>query len=106
MKNIKGYLLLFLFLAIIVPRCWAEPDLYISESDISFSNDYPDSSEVFTISAIVHNSGTGYSERIFTKNTEEAEPELYQVNLSTAVWLAQSFQYTEDVNLTGVSLYI
>ena len=107
MKNAKIYLLLFLFLAIIVPRCWAEPDLYISESDISFSNDYPNAGDEFTISATVHNIGpTGYSERIFAKNTEETEPELYEVELSTDVWLAQSFQYSEDVNLTGVSLYI
>ena len=104
MKNIKGYLLLFLFLAISVPHCWAEPDLYISESDISFSNDYPDSGQVFTASATVHNSGTGYSERIFAENTEETG--IYQVDLSTDVWLAQSFQYTENVNLTGVSLRI
>lgn len=106
MKNVKIYLLLFLFLAISVPRCWAEPDLYISESDISFSTDYPDSGQEFTISATVHNSGTGYSERIFAKNPEEGQPELYEVALSTDVWLAQSFQCTEDVNLTGVSLYI
>jgi len=106
MRNAKDYILLFLFLAIFVPYCWALPDLNIYESDISFSNDYPDSSEVFTISATVHNSGTGYSERVFAKNTEETQPELYEVELSTDVWLAQSFQYTEDVNLTGVSLYI
>ena len=104
MKNIKIYLLLFLFLAISVPHCWALPDLTVS--NILFSEDYPDSGEVFTISATVRNDGTGYSERVFTKNTEEMEPELYQVELSSDVWLAQSFQYTEDVKLTGVSLYI
>jgi len=107
MKNVKGYLLLFLFLAIIVPRCWALPDLNISGFDISFSTDYPKSGQEFTISATVHNIGpTGYSERVFAKNTEEAEPELRQVDLYNNQWLAQSFQYTEDVNLTGVSLYI
>jgi len=106
MKNIKIYLLLFLFLAISVPYCWAQPDLYISESDISFSTDCPKSGQEFTISATVHNSGTDYSERVFAKNTEETQPELYEVKLSTDVWLAQSFQCTEDVNLTGISLYI
>jgi len=106
MKNAKIYLLLFLFLAISVPCCWALPDLNISESDISFSNDYPDSGQVFTISATVRNDGTGYSERVFAENTEETQPELYEVELSTDVWLAQSFPCTEDVNLTGVSLYI
>ncbi len=106
MKNIKGYLLLFLFLAISVPHCWALPDLNISGFDISFSTDYPKSGQEFTIFATVHNSSDSYSERVFAKNTEEAQPELYQVNLSTDVWVAQSFQYTEDVNLTGVSLYI
>jgi len=106
MKNAKIYLLLFLFLAISVPRCWAEPDLYISESDISFSNDYPKAGQEFTISATVHNSGSGYSERIFAENTEETQPGLWQVDLSSNFWVAQSFQYTESVNLTGVSLYI
>ena len=107
MKNIKIYLLLFLFLTIFVPHCWALPDLNISGFDISFSTDYPKSGQEFTISATVHNIGpTGYSERIFAKNTEEAEPELRQVDLYNNQWLAQSFQYTEDVNLTGVSLYI
>lgn len=106
MKNIKGYLLLFLFLAISVPRCWALPDLNISGFDISFSTDYPKSGQEFTISATVHNSGTGYSERIFAKNTEEAEPGLWQYSVYYDFWEAQSFQYTEDVNLTGVSLYI
>ena len=106
MKNIKIYLLLFLFLAIFVPCCWAEPDLYISESDISFSPDYPKSGQEFTISATVHNDGTSYSERIFAKNTEETQPGLYQHSLYHDFWEAQSFQYTEDVNLTGVSLYI
>jgi|GEM_PF-3455962 len=107
MKNIRDYLLLFLFLAISVPCCWALPDLNISQSYISFSNDYPDSNEVFTISATVRNIGTtGYSERVFAKNTEETEPELREVELYYDVWVAQSFQYTEDINLTGVSLYI
>ena len=104
MKNIKIYLLLFLFLAISVPCCWALPDLTVS--NILFSEDYPDSGEVFIISATVHNSDTGYSERVFAKNTEETEPELRQVKLYNDLWLAQSFQYTEDVKLTGVSLYI
>ncbi len=106
MKNVKIYLLLFLFLAIFVPHCWAEPDLYISESDISFSPDYPKSSQQFTISATIRNRGTGYSERIFAKNTEETEPGLYDYQVYYGFWEAQSFQYTEDVNLTGVSLYI
>jgi len=106
MKNAKIYLLSFLFLAIIVPRCWAEPDLYISEADISFSPDYPKAGDEFEIRATVHNSSDSYSERVFAENTDETQPELYQVNLSTDVWLAQSFQYTEDVKLTGVSLYI
>ncbi|NIN92908.1 T9SS type A sorting domain-containing protein [bacterium] len=106
MRNIKDYLLLFLFLAFFVPHCWALPDLYISQSDISFSTDCPKSGQEFTISATVHNSGTDYSERVIVKNTEEDEPELFQVDLSSDVWIAQSFQYTEDVNLKGVSLYI
>jgi hypothetical protein len=106
MRNIKDYLLLFLFLAILVPCCWALPDLYISESDISFSTDCPKSGQEFTISATVHNSGTDYSERVFAKNTEEIEPELWQVKLYNDLWVAQSFQCTEDVKLKGVSLYI
>lgn len=108
MKNIKIYLLLFLFLVIFVPHCWALPDLYISESDISFSPDYPKADKEFTISATVHNSSssTSYSERVFAKNTREAEPELREHSLYHDWWEAQSFQYTEDVNLTGVSLYI
>ncbi|MBA7484335.1 hypothetical protein ES707_19860 [subsurface metagenome] len=106
MKNIKIYLLLFLFLAISVPRCWALPDLYISESDISFSPDYPKSGDKFEIRATVHNSSDSYSERVFAKNTREAEPELREHSLYHDWWEAQSFQYTEDVNLTGVSLYI
>ena len=107
MRKVKYYLLLFLSLAIFVPCCWALPDLNISQSDISFSNDYPDSNEVFTISATVRNIGTtGYSERVFTKNTEEIEPELWQVKLYNGLWVAQSFQCAEDVKLTGVSLYI
>lgn len=106
MKNAKIYLLLFLFLAISVPHCWALPDLYISESDISFSTDCPKAGQEFTISATVHNDGTGYSERVFAKNTEEEEPGLYQYSVYYDFWEAQSFQYTEDVNLTGVSLYI
>ncbi len=103
MKNAKYCLLLFLFLAFFVPFCWALPDLYISESDISFSTDYPDSSEVFTISATVHNSGDDYSDPVFTKNPGP-------VDLMAAVynsqWLAQSFNHSDDINLTGVSLFI
>ena len=106
MRNAKDYLLLFLFLAIFVPHCWALPDLYISESDISFSTDCPKSGVQFEIRATVHNSSDSYSERIFTENTEEMEPELRQVKLYRNKWGAQSFQYSEDVNLTGVSLYI
>ncbi len=104
MKNAKIYLLLFLFLAIIAPFSWAYPDLEVYE--ILFSTDYPKEDKVFTASATIHNSGTGYSERIFAKNTEEAEPELREHSLYHDWWEAQSFQYTEDVNLTGVSLYI
>jgi len=104
MGNVKHYLLLFLFLTFFVPYCWALPDLTVS--NIMFSEDYPASGEVFIVSATVRNSGTGYSERVFAKNTEETEPELRQVNLYNNQWLAQSFQYTENVNLTGVSLYI
>ncbi len=104
MGNIRHYFLSFLFLAAFVPYCWALPDLTVS--NILFSEDYPASGEVFIVSATVHNSGTDYSERVFAKNTEETKPELRQVDLYNNQWLAQSFQYTESVNLTGVALYI
>ncbi|MFB0526019.1 MAG: Ig-like domain-containing protein [bacterium] len=104
MRKLKVYFLLFLFLAISVPYCRALPDLTVS--NILFSEDYPDSGEVFTASATIHNSGTGYSERIFAKNIEEAQPELRQFSLHYGFWVAQAFQYAEDVNLTGISLHI
>jgi len=106
MKFIRGLflLLLLLFLAIFVPRLWALPELTIS--NLFFSKDYPESNEVFIVSATVHNSGSGYSERIFTNNTEDGEPELRQVKLYYDKWGAQAFQYSEGVNLTGVSLHI
>jgi len=103
MKFIRGLflLLLLLFLAVFVPRAWALPELTISS--LFFSKDYPKSNEVFTISATVHNSGSGYSGRIFIEHTDPLSHFIY---LSTGTWGAQSFQYEEDVNLTGVSLCI
>jgi len=101
MKKVRNYLLLFLFLAVFVPCCWAQPELTVS--NLLFSKDYPDSNEVFTISATIHNSGTGYSERTFTEHTN---PISYFVKISSINWGAQSFQYSEPVNLTGVSLCI
>jgi len=103
MKFIRGLflLLLLLFLAIFVPRSWALPELTIS--NLFFSKEYPESNEVFIVSATVHNSGDDYSDPVFTKNPGP-------VDLMAAVydgqWLAQSFNHSEDVNLTGVSLFI
>jgi len=103
MREIRGLLLvlLLLFLATFVPDCSALPELTIS--NLFFSKDYPESNEVFTISATVHNSGNSYSEPIFAEHTG---PISYFVKISSSNWGAQSFQYGEDVNLAGVSLHI
>lgn len=101
MKNTKIYLLLFLFLAIIAPFSWAYPDLEVYE--ILFSTNYPNENDVFTASATVHNDGDDYSDPVFREN---AEPVSNFTKIYNDMWHAQSFTYSEKVNLIGVSLCI
>ncbi|MBA7467229.1 hypothetical protein ES707_02442 [subsurface metagenome] len=103
MKNTKIYLLLFLFLVMAARLSWAYPNLRLDSSDIHFSNNYPDLNEGTTIWATIHNSSDAYSNPVFTQSIEPFKAYYLQYYNQ---WLAQSFYYEEDVNLTGVSLCI
>ena len=82
---------------------WAYPNLGLDSSDIHFSNNYPDLNEGTTIWATIHNSSDAYSNPVFAQSIEPFKSYYYE---HYNQWLAQSFYYEEDVNLTGVSLCI
>ena len=82
---------------------WAYPNLRLDSSDIVFSNNYPDLNEGTTIWATIHNSSDAYSNPVFAQSVEPFKAYYYEYY---GQWLAQSFYYEEDVNLTGVSLCI
>lgn len=81
-----------------------KPDLTLTSSDITFSNDSPSPGETITISATIHNNGSVYDEINITPfasvltNTESG----FYVDASFSV--AQSFTATTDGYLGAVDL--
>ncbi|MFC2061159.1 Ig-like domain-containing protein [Elusimicrobiota bacterium] len=96
----------FLILSILIlyshELLFAYPDLNLDSSDIKFSNSYPDTDEVIIITATISNAGNDYKLAFIDHN----EPFSSQWAVNNADWMAQSFCYSENIILTGVSIYL
>ncbi|MBN1622456.1 MAG: Ig-like domain-containing protein [Endomicrobiales bacterium] len=87
--------------------CAGLPDLSITNSDIIFSNDSPESGEVITITATIHNNGSYYTSDMgyIYHSSQTGSSSDYAVVCSTQ-WYAQYFMPSSDIYLGKVSLYL
>ncbi|MFH1415144.1 MAG: Ig-like domain-containing protein [Elusimicrobiota bacterium] len=101
MKLLKVFITTAVFL-ITAGYAMAYPDLYLNNTDIEFSNSYPEGNEVITITATIHNSGNSYS----SSYMEFIAPVISYAAVWNGKFVGQSFHPAEDLFLTGIALMI
>ncbi len=99
----KALTAVMLIMLILYRFGFAQVNLHVSNSDIQISNTAPELNEVITVSATIHNSGSDYSDVSFISNPNTHETALGLYNGNKGI---QSFLYTDNINLKGVSLKI